>query len=221
MQLAKMAERKEALTYLDQVINRFPDQAGAALVEKAAILEALQSKKSAAEARQLLLDQYGDSDAAAEYRWQMALAKAAAKDYQGAWQWAQTIPIRNPRNILAPRAGFWIGKWATQLGRKNDAKAAFEYVLSQFPQSYYAWRSAAILGLDVGNFNTVRQLNPEVVPPQRAALPAGSTTLQELYQLGQDQDAWTLWQAEFQNYMQPTVAEQFTDGLMHLARGKT
>jgi len=220
MQLAKMAQRKEALTYLDQVINRFPEQAGAALVEKAAILDALQSKKSAAEARQLLLDRYGDSDAAAEYRWQMALSKAAAKDYEGAWQWAQTIPIRNPRNILAPRAGFWIGKWATHLGRKDDAKAAFEYVLSQFPQSYYAWRSAAILGLDVGNFNTVRQLNPEVVPPQRAVLPAGSATLKELYQLGQDQDAWTLWQAEFQNYMQPTVAEQFTDGLMHLARGK-
>lgn len=220
LHLAKMAQTKDALTYLDRVISRFPDQTGEALVQKAEILDAIQSKKSAAEARQLLLTKYADSEAAAEYRWKVALARAAAKDYQGAWQWAQPIPTRNPKSILAPRAGFWVGKWANQMGRQRDAKAAFEYVLSQFPQSYYAWRSAAMLGLDVGNFNTVRQQNPEVVLPERSVLPAGSATLKELYQLGQDRDAWTLWQVEFQNYMQPTVAEQFTDGLMCLARGE-
>ena len=220
LQLAKMSQTTDALTYLNQVISRFPAQAGEALVQKAEILDALQSNKSAAQTRQLLLTQYGNSDAAAEYRWKVALARAAAKDYQGAWQWAQPIPTHNPKSILAPRAGFWIGKWAVQLGRQRDAKAAFEYVLSQFPQSYYAWRAAAILGLDVGNFNTVRQLAPEVLPPQRPMLPTGSATLKELYQLGQDLDAWTLWQAEFQNDMQPTVAEQFTDGLMRLAVGE-
>jgi soluble lytic murein transglycosylase len=76
------------------------------------------------------------------------------------------------------------------------------------------------LGLDVGNFKTLRQLNPEVVTPQRVELPTGSAALKELYQLEQDSDAWTLWQIEFQNQEQPTVAEQFTDGLMHLARGE-
>ena len=220
LRLAKMSQTTDAVTYLDQVISRFPDYAGEALVEKAEILDAFQSKKSAAQTLQLLLTKYGDSDAAAEYRWKVALARAAAKDYQGAWQWAQPIPTHNPKSILAPRAGFWIGKWAVQLGRKRDAKAAFEYVLSQFPQSYYAWRAAAILGLEVGNFNSVRQLTPEVIPPQRPTLPTGSATLKELYQLGQDLDAWTLWQAEFQNDMQPTVAEQFTDGLMRLAVGE-
>jgi len=44
------------------------------------------------------------------------------------------------------------------------------------PYSYYAWRSAATLGLDVGNFNTLRQLTPEVVVPARS-VPAGSATL--------------------------------------------
>lgn len=221
MHLAKMAQKpQEALMYLDWVISRVPNQAGAALVEKAEILDSLQSKKSAAKARQLLLSQYGSSDAAAEYRWKVALVLAAAKDYQGAWQWAQPIPTNNPDSILAPRAGFWIGKWATQLGRQGDAKAAFEYVLGQFPQSYYAWRSAAMLGLNVGNFKTLRQLNPEVVMPARAVLPAGSDTLKELYQLGQDRDAWMVWQVEFQNSTQPTVAEQFTDGLMRLSRGE-
>lgn len=220
MHLARMAPQKEAIADLDLAIERFPNQAGTALATKAAILDALNNQQSAAKVRQLLLDKYGESEAAAEYRWQVAQAKAAAKDYQGAWQWAQSIPLRNSTSILAPRAGFWVGKWAMKLGRKQEAKAAFEYVLSKFPQSYYAWRSAAILGLDVGNFKTVRQLNPEVVPPQRVLPPAGSAAFKELYQLGQDRDAGTLWQVEFPNQTQPTVAEQFTDGLMHLARGE-
>lgn len=220
MHLAKMSQTQAALTYLDAVIKGFPQQGGEALVEKAQILDTLQSKKSAAQTRQLLLTKYGDSDAAAEYRWLKAQEQAAAKDYRGAWHWAQPIPTHNTTSILAPRAGFWVGKWATRLGRQGDAKAAFEYVLSQYPQSYYAWRSAAMLGLDVGNFDSVRQLNPEVVAPTRSLLPAGSQTLKELYLLGQDTDAATLWQAQFKNTNQPTVAEQFTDGLMDLTKGE-
>jgi len=38
LQLANMAKPKDALTYLDQVISRFPNQAGEALIEKAEIL---------------------------------------------------------------------------------------------------------------------------------------------------------------------------------------
>jgi soluble lytic murein transglycosylase len=69
----------------------------------------------------------------------------------------------------------------------------------------------------VGDFTTVRQLSPEFARPiQRPTLPAGSAALKELYQLGQNRDAWTLWQVEFQNFVQPSVAEQFTDGLMRL-----
>jgi len=43
LQLANTAN-KDALIYLDQVISRFPNQAGEALVEKAEILDTLQSR---------------------------------------------------------------------------------------------------------------------------------------------------------------------------------
>ena len=217
--LAKISQSNDAKTFLNRVISQFPRQAGAALLEKARILQ-VQNQKSAAEALQLLLTHYGDSDAAAEYRWKMAQERATLGDYQGACSWAQPIPQRNPKSILAPRAGFWLGKWKNQLGRQQEAKAAFEYVLAKFPQSYYAWRSATNLGLDVGDFNTLGQLTPEVVVPARSVLPTGSAALKELYQLGQDRDAWNLWQVEFRNRMQPTVAEQFTNGLMQLLVGK-
>ncbi|MBD1943055.1 transglycosylase SLT domain-containing protein [Coleofasciculus sp. FACHB-712] len=210
----------EAIAYLDLVIRKFPDEAGEALLAKAEILDRLNSDKSAAEARQLLLTKYGSSDVAAEYRWKVAQAKATLGDFLGAWQWAQPIANQNPDHILAPRAGFWVGKWAAKLGRQQDAKAAYEHVLAKYPQSYYAWRSAVLLGWDVGDFTTVRQLSPQVVrPDEHPILPAGSETLKELYQLGQKWDAWTLWQAEFQNRMQPTVAEQFTNGIMQVGLG--
>jgi soluble lytic murein transglycosylase len=221
VRLAEIAKtRKDALPYLDQVISKFPEQGGEALVEKAKILEGLQDKKGAEAARQLLVTKYGSTEEAAEYRWKVALDKAKAKDYKAAWQWAEPIPVNNPNSILAPRASFWVGKWATKLGKTQEAKQAYEYAISQFPYSYYAWRSAAVLGLNVGNFNTVRQMNPQVVELQRPVPTAGSDTFKELYLLGQDRDAWLQWQTEFQNKMQPTVAEQFTEGLMRLAKGE-
>jgi soluble lytic murein transglycosylase len=221
LRLAEMARtRKDALPYLDQVIARFPQQASRAVVEKARIYQGLKDQKSAQQAWQLLINQYPNSNEAAEYRWNQANEKAQARDYIGAWEWAQPIATNNPNSILAPRAGFWVGKWATTLGKEQEARAAYEYVLSQFPYSYYAWRSATILGLNVGNFDTVRQLQPEVVPQQRPVPPAGSETFKELYLLGQDRDAWLQWETEFLNKMQPTVAEQFTEGLMRLARGQ-
>mgnify|MGYP001796846062 FL=1 len=80
--------------------------------------------------------------------------------------------------------------------------------------------AAVMMGWDVGDFDSVRYLTPEVrLPQQRQDLPAGSDTLQLLYRLGQDADAWSLWQTEFTNAQTPTVAEQFTDGVMRVGVG--
>jgi soluble lytic murein transglycosylase len=218
--LASLSKSEDAQVYLDIVIKKFPDEAPEALLAKADILEALGSDTSATQARQSVLTQYAKSDAAAEYRWKVAEKFAAAGKFQEAWQWAQPITVNNPDSEQAPEAAFWVGRWASQLGRQKDAKAAFEHVLAKYPESYYAWRSARLLGWDVGDFTTVRDLTPEVVPVQaRAVPPAGSATLKELYQLGQNVDALSLWQTEFKNVQQPTVAEQFTDGLLRLGVG--
>ncbi|MBD2513126.1 transglycosylase SLT domain-containing protein [Nostoc muscorum FACHB-395] len=221
LRLAETAKTgKDGLPYLEQVISKFPKQAGTALVQKAKTLETLKDQKSASAAWQLLIAKYGNSDEAAEYRWKIAQDKAKAKDYVGAWQWAEPIVTNNPNSILAPRAGFWVGKWAASLGKQQESQTAYDYVISQFPYSYYAWRAANMRGLNVGNFDNVRVMNPEVVAPQRSLPPAGSETFKELYLLGQDRDAWLQWETEFQNKIQPTVAEQFTEGLMRQARGE-
>lgn len=221
LNLARLTKtRREAIPYLDQVISKYPEQAGTALVRKARILRALNNKSGEAAALKLLLDEHGGTKEAAEYRWKNAKAKARAKNYKAAWEWAKPITTNNPNSILAPRAGFWAGKWATKLGNQEEAKQIYEYVVSNFPQSYYAWRSAGILGLNVGNFNDVRQMNPAIIELQRPLPTAGSDTFKELYLLGQDRDAWLQWETEFRNSTEPTVNEEFTEGLVKFARGQ-
>ncbi|MCP2727213.1 lytic transglycosylase domain-containing protein [Limnofasciculus baicalensis] len=220
VKIAKIEPDIEAVPYLDQAIDRFPDRAGEAVIVKAETLERLSSQQAAEVARELLLTKYSKSPAGAAYQWKLARAKAAGGDPKSALQLAQTITKNNPDSFLARQAGYWAGKWANKLGQKQEAKAAFEQVIANHPQSYYAWRSAVQLGWQVGDFSTVRQINPKIVsPPTRPILPLGSETLKELYQLGQDRDAWMLWQAEFTNRIKPTVTEEFTDGLLRIASG--
>ncbi len=208
----------ESLPLLDQVIANFPGQAGEALTRKAKILQTQNNDSGAKDALKQLITKFASSEQAAEYRWKVAKQKAKTGDYEDAWKWAGAIPVNNPNSILAPRAGFWVGKWATKLGKEAEAKQAYAYVVSKFPYSYYAWRSASTLGLEVGDFNTVRDMSPEMVDRLRPLPPAGSETFKELYLLGQEKDAWLQWEAEFTNKAQPKVAEQFTEGLMQLAR---
>jgi soluble lytic murein transglycosylase len=219
--LASLSPPQEAIAYLDRAIAQFPKEAPQALVEKAKRLEGLNSKASAAKALQTLLTQYAQSDTAAEYRWKVAKKWADKGDRVKAWQWAQPITQNNPDSNLAPKAAFWVGKWAQQLSRQQDAKTAFEHVIGRYPQSYYAWRSAVHLGWNVGDFTNVRQMSPAVIKPDtRFTPPAGSDLFKELYRLGEDADALRLFQAEIGDRKELTVAEVFTQSLFKLKQGK-
>ena len=220
LRLSDIAKGKESITYLDEIITKFPEIAPQALVKKATLLTTLKDNQSADGIYKLLIGKYSTSDEAAEFRWKTAQTKAKNNDYLGAWEWAQPITINNKSSILAPRAGFWAGKWATILGKQEEAVTAYKSVISEFPYSYYAWRSASILGLNVGNFDNLRLMNPTIIPFQRPVPPAGSETFKELYLLGQDRDAWLQWETEFQSKNQPSVAEEFTEGLIKLTKGE-
>jgi soluble lytic murein transglycosylase len=220
IRLSRLSEPKEAIVLLDRVISKFPNYAPEALLDKSQLLDKARSGQSASDTRKLLLTKYNNSDKAGELRWTIAQQYAKGGDLKSAWQWARELTTNNPDSEQAPEAAFWVGKWAQQLGRQQDAKTAFDYTILRYPESYFAWRSAVLLGWPVGDFTTVRDLSPNVVrPPQRPEPTAGSPALKELYQLGQDRDAWTLWQVEFIDRVEPSIAEQFTDGLMRVAVG--
>ena len=221
IRLSRLVKRKDAIPYLDRVIANFPSHAPEAMLDKSKLLDKLDSAKSASLVRQQLLREYSNSDAAAKLRWELAEQAAKGGNLQAAWKWAQQLTVNNPDSELAAQAGFWVGKWAQQLGQTEDAKKAFEYMILRYPHSYYAWRSAVMLGWPVGDFTTVRDLSPDVVPTkERDPLPFGSETLRELYQIGQDRYAWKQWQVEFEERMNPTVAQQYTDGVLRVGVGE-
>lgn len=222
IKLAGLTPSTQSLSYLTWAIqvSRNPQQVGEALLAKVNLLDNLHRVKEAFTARQTLLTTYSQTDAAAELRWTEAQRQAEVQDYASAFRLAQAITRNNPDSAAAPQAAFWSGKWANRLGRQVAAKKAFHQVLTDYPTSYYAWRTAVQLGWRVGDFTTVRQLQPQITQPdQRLALPLGSASLQELYRLRQDQDAWTRWQWEYRNRIDPSADAQLTDGLLRVAVG--
>ena len=220
IKLSYLVDKETALQILEQVVERFPDRAAEAFTEQAAIMVALESPDTAAQLRERILTEYSGSEEAAALRSQYARNAGEAGNWSAAIQWADQLLTENATDELAPELGFWAAKWASRAGDNQAAARRFEQVIRDYPESYFAWRSASLLGWDVGDFQTVRSLQPDIaLPTQRQPLPAGSDKLQELYLLGQDQDAWSLWQVEFENAQAPSVTEQFTDGVMRVGVG--
>jgi soluble lytic murein transglycosylase len=217
--LASISPQKEAFGYLDLVLRKFPKEAPTAMLNKAERWEKLKNTNAATNAYGELLTKYPRSEAAAEYRWKIAKKQAQDGNLAEGWRWAQALVTNSPDSKIAPRASFWIGKWAMQLNRPEDAQTSFKYILDRYPDSYYAWRSAKYLNWNVGDFTSVRQIDPIVQLPTVAFIPpAGSEIFKELYSLGQP-EAWNIFAAETSSKEKLTVEEQYTSGLWQLSRG--
>ncbi|WP_457840960.1 tetratricopeptide repeat protein, partial [Staphylococcus aureus] len=64
----------------------------------------------------------------------------------------QPVVKSNQELDFAPKAIYWTGKWAIETNNPEAAKTAFNRVIELYPQSYWAWRSAVMLGWNVGDF---------------------------------------------------------------------
>ncbi|MGC1307558.1 MAG: transglycosylase SLT domain-containing protein [Phormidesmis sp.] len=220
LKLANLLPAPAAMSSLDQVIERFPARAAEALAIRAKVLEEMKSPESAKQARASILSQYPNSETAAGIRLRNAKEQAKKGDFESAIKSAQQLVSTAPDQVEAAEGGFWLGKWSLMQNQPEVARKAFEQVIRDHPESYYAWRSAVHLDWAVGDFDSVRSFTPDIaIPSRRSPLPAGSSTLQELYLLGHDQTAWAQWQTEFADPSEPTVSEQFTDGLLRLGVG--
>lgn len=219
--LASISSGDEAVVYLEKAIAKFPTIAPQAYRSKAIVHERFDKNLAADKARNNLLTQHKNSAAAAEYRWKIAQKLASNGNKEDAWQWMEPIVKSNIESDFAPKALYYSGKWANDIGKLTAAKAAFSRTIQLHPQSYWAWRSAVQLGWDVGTFDQLRPLTPILDETKNyAPLPIGSQALQELYFLGQYEDAWLLLQSEIEQHQQPTVNEQFTEGLLKLELGQ-
>ena len=221
--LASISSGDEAVVYLEKAIAKFPTIAPQAYLSKAIVHERFNKHKAANQAWEKLLTQHSNSSTAAEYRWKTAQKLAANGNKEDAWQWMQ--PLVKSKSYLdldfAPKALYWTGKWATEIDKQDAAQTAFTQTIRRYPQSYWAWRSAVKLGWDVGDFNQLRPFTPALdLSETYNPLPMGSEALQELYFLGQYQDAQLLLQSEISQHQQLTVKEQFTEGILKLHLGQ-
>ena len=218
--IARLSSADEAIKYLEKAIAQFPEEAPKALLYKARIHEKYGKTQKATLSRKQALENYPDSAAVLNYYWRKARAAAYAGDYNTACKWGKAIATTQS-DQSDPKTIFWIGKWANKAGKTDLAKQAFTNLLQIHPQSYYAWRAAVMLGQDVGDFDNLRSLQPNLqFKSHYEPLPIGSETLQELYLLGQYQDAWTQLQSELSNPQQLSVEEQFTEGLLLVKLGQ-
>ena len=219
--LASISSGDEAIVYLEKAIA-LPQAAPQAYLAKAIVHERFDKNRAANDSRQKLLQQYGNSAAAAEYRWQTAQQLANNGKIADAVEWMQPIVKSDREQELeeAAKALYSTGLWATEIDNKNAAQTAFTRVIELYPQTYWAWRSAVKLGWDVGDFEQLCSQFPTLdLTKAYSPLPMGSPALQELYLLGQYRDAWLLLQSEIERPQQPTVNEQFSEGVLQLELG--
>ena len=221
--LASISSGDEAVVYLEKAIAKFPAAAPEAYRSKAIVHERFDKNVAADRSRQNLLSKHGDSTAAWEYRWKKAQKLAVSGNKPEAWQWMQPL-VRSAaiqQQPFASKALYWTGKWATEIGKPEDAKKTFQKILQDYPQSYWAWRSAVMLGWNVGDFNSLRPLTPALdLSTGYSPLPTGSPALQELFLLGQYYDANLMLQKEIDRPQQLSVDEQFSEGILKIALGE-
>ncbi len=218
IRLMEIADPAVAIKVADIIVANYPDTAAEALLKKADLLQSrLNSPKAASEARNLLLNRYGNSEPAAELTLRLAKQQAQGGNLKAAVNLAQNVITNNPNGEAAAEVSYLGGKWATRMGDRVTAKRAFEYVVAKHPTSYFAWRSATQLGWPVGDFTSIRSINLQLQPPSaRKPLLAGSEGLQELYILGQDRDASDRWQFETRGKQLTSVKDIFTDGVIRV-----
>ena len=210
-----------ALNYLDQVIQKSDVDIPESLLHKAKLLQKLNRTNEADKIYKLLIFKYPHHKLTASYRWQIVKKAVNKKDFLKAKEWAKSIFIDNTDSPIAPKAGFWLGKWEKKLGNFQESRLVFQNVIKNHPQSYYAWRSAIQLGWNVGDFNNLRQIFPLINQPTlRPTPPAGSEIFKTLYRLGQDNDALLLFKAETNKNYDFSVKQGFTDALLKLTHGK-
>ncbi|MGK7897154.1 MAG: transglycosylase SLT domain-containing protein [Xenococcus sp. (in: cyanobacteria)] len=219
--LASISGGHQGIYYLDKVVDKFPELTANALLSQSIIYNALGNSAAAQQTEEQAFTKYGDSTIVLDYRWRKARYFASRGNYLAAWQWGEAITkTYNPQSN--PKAIFWLGKWAQRIGKKDEAEQTFKKVLALHPQSYYAWRSAVMLGWDVGDFTTLHQQQTNLqVAQDFAPLPFGSDILQELYLLGQYEAAWVQLQSEIADPQKLTTKEQFSEAMLLQKLGNT
>lgn len=218
--LAAISDPATAIQLLKPLAAQEHEETPAALASLIRLYQDSASPQSAQATREDLWTRFPDSDAAAQDAWQIAWSRANAGDLQSAIQIAQRVGFGQEDSEIGAQLGYWSGKWQDQIGEADTARQTYTRVLEQFPHTYYAWRSALQLGLEVGDFTLGRLPVQVLFAPARLPLPGVSPQIQALHRLGVATAAWQRWQWETNIHAEElTPEQQFVTGVLRNAAG--
>ncbi|MCS6959567.1 MAG: transglycosylase SLT domain-containing protein [Pseudanabaenaceae cyanobacterium SKYGB_i_bin29] len=219
LRLVQLLPPEQAVAIADRIVERYPSAGAEALLAKFYIERDL-LKTNPQLTFKTLIQKFPQSDSAAQLLLERAKEQARSGQFLDAIATVRQLQLQNQTSEAAAEAGFWAGKWSEKIGDRSGAQQLYRHVLRHHPESYYAWRSATALGMPVGSLGGVEQVRYDLQPiATRAPLPTGSPVLQELYLLGEDQDATELWQFTTRGKRVLNVREIFTDGIMRVLAG--
>ena len=99
----------------------------------------------------LIFTQYSDGKYAADAVANLFWAAYKRGDYQEAKMLGHIHARDYSDTNSAPKVLFWTAKIAAKEGRKTEAKALYQRVLSKYPDSYYAYRASKLSGHAANN----------------------------------------------------------------------
>lgn len=219
LRLIGLVPPARGIAIADQIVERYEQAAPEALLAKFYLQRDVLKTDSQATFN-ALIQKFPQSDSAAELMLASARNQARSGKLLDAIGTVRQLQLQNQSSEFSAEASFWGGKWAEKLGDKKGAMNFYRHVLRYHPDSYYAWRAATALGMPIGSLAGVRGVDYVIEPMGvRSPLPTGSPVLQELYLLGEDQDAQALWQFNTRGKRVLNVREIFTDGVMRVLGG--
>ena len=219
LRLIDLVPPPEGLAIADRIVERYPQAAPEALLAKFYLQRDVLNTNSQA-TFDALVQKFPQSDSTAQLLWMTAQSQARSGQLSQAIGTVRQLQLHNQTSEWAAEAGYWAAKWSERLGDKGGARNFYRHVLRYHPASYYAWRSATALGLPIGSLGGLGNVSYRLQPiGVRSSLPTGSPVLQELYLLGEDQDAQALWQFTIRGRRVLNVREIFTDGVMRVLGG--
>jgi soluble lytic murein transglycosylase len=219
LRLIGLVPPEQGVAIADRITDRYAQAAPEALLAKFYLQRDVLKTNSQATFN-TLVQKFPQSDSAAELILASARHQARSGKLLEAIGTVRQLQLQNQSSEFSAEASFWAARWSAQLGDKQGATDFYRHVLRYHPESYYAWRSASALGMPIGSLEGVRGVSYNIEPiGVRSPLPTGSPVLQELYLLGEDQDAQALWQFNTRGKRVLNVREIFTDGVMRVLGG--
>ncbi|MEO1133040.1 MAG: transglycosylase SLT domain-containing protein [Cyanobacteria bacterium J06639_1] len=213
LRLALTSSNSTALSLLRQVANLDHEDAPGALLRMSKIYDRFDGG-SARTTRDELIRRFPTSESAGKAAWTSAWNLAKAGQLNSAIALAERIADLQPSTEAGAQLRYWAGKWRDRLGDSAGAIANYRKTLQDAHRTYYAWRAAERLGYPVGDFGAGRIPVTLTYTPSLQELPSASATVQILHLADLPELAWQRHQWETLSTTEPTLAEEFTAGVL-------